>query len=210
MSNHPPFRYLAISDQGVCPDPVSERINRLFELGVPAVQFREKTQNDRIRHEWLRRVDSGPGRLLVNGRWDLATLASADGVHSPADGLPIEVLRELNNSFLYGASTHTGREVRNAEQSGTDYVTFGPVYPTPSKPNLDEDDVPGLEALSKITDETDLPVLALGGVTPSRVRDCLDAGADGVAGIRALFEPDDPAENWKRIQSTLTNYFEGV
>lgn len=208
MPNTLPFRYLAISDQQVCPEPVPERVNRLFSLGVPAVQLRDKQQSDRTRYEWLRTVGSDSNHLLVNGRWDLAVLSDADGVHCPTDGLPLDVMHQLGeDKLLYGASTHSLEEVRRAETAGADYVTFGPVFPTPSKPDVSRVECPGPEGLSRVTDETNLPVLALGGIGPDEVEACLDAGADGVAGIRALFEPEDPSDHWRHIDSTVTTYF---
>lgn len=206
MKNRLPFRYMAITEQSVCPEPIPRRINRLFEIGVPAVQLRDKTRNDRRRFNWLRSIEPGHRTLLVNGRWDLAVLSGADGVHQPGDGLPIDVMESLGDTqFLYGVSTHSLEEVRRAETAGADYVTFGPIFPTPSKPQLDEAEVPGLEGLSEVTDEASLPVLALGGVTPDRLKACLDAGAYGAAGIRMLLKPENPVKNWSTIRTILDN-----
>lgn len=105
--------------------------------------------------------------------------------------------------MIIGKSTHTLRDVQEANQLGLDYVLFGPVFPTPSKPARDEDDIPGLRGLARAVGTASVPVLALGGVTPERVSVCLDAGAYGVAGIRALFSPEDPQENWTQIQEAL-------
>ncbi|MFB6346192.1 MAG: thiamine phosphate synthase [bacterium] len=202
---------MAISDRSVSPEPVPDRLNRLLEFGVGAVQLRDKTASDRIRYSWLKQVNPSGKYVLVNGRWDLAALTGSDGVHCPSTGLPLSVLRSLRsrNDFIYGRSTHSLEDVLKAQEEGMDYVTFGPIFPTPSKPELDRENCPGLKGLSKVTDETNIPVLALGGVTVDRIKKCLEAGAYGAAGIRALFEPEDPSRHWREIHSTLNDFFGG-
>lgn len=207
MVDSPPFRYLAISDRGVCPDPIPDRCNRLAELGVPGLQVRDKEASDRERWNCIENLREHEGTsVLVNGRIDVAILGGLDGLHLPSSSPPVTRLRPLTDrSLIVGQSTHTIDEVREASRVDLDYVLFGPVFPTPSKPDRGEDDIPGLRGLERAADASSIPVLALGGVTPGRVRPCLDAGADGVAGIRALFGPEDPRENWTKIQETLRN-----
>ncbi|MFQ5350231.1 MAG: thiamine phosphate synthase, partial [Thermoanaerobaculia bacterium] len=112
-------------------------VDDLARAGVGAVQLREK---DLGTAELLdlaldaRRRLGDSGLLLVNGRADVAVAASAAGVHLPTSGLPVVALRRrLGEGFLIGRSTHTLEEVEAAALAGADYVTFGPVYPTPSK-----------------------------------------------------------------------------
>lgn len=200
------FKYLAISNQQVCPEPVPVRINRLFELGVPAIQLREKNTGDRKKLRWLRETDKPkPRTLLVNSRPDLTKLSEADGIHRAQTAISSKKCQKIaGEDVLIGLSTHTPTEAHNAGRLDVDYITFGPIFPTPSKPNLSAEECPGLEELKKITEKVDLPVFALGGVGPERVSDCLEAGAHGVAGIRALFQPEDPAENWVKINEQLT------
>lgn len=208
MSNCPTFRYIAISEQSVCPEPVPRRAERLLQLGVPAVQIRDKSTSDRTRYEWTRSIEQPEtGSLLINGRADMAVLNGLDGVHAPADGLETSDLRSLlDEDGIVGRSTHTREEVLRADRNGADYVTFGPVFPTESKPDLDRDSIPGVEELSEVCKLTSVPVFALGGVsTPDDIRECLDAGAYGVAGIRALFAGEDPEETWERLKPILTD-----
>ncbi len=204
MSQSLPFRFMAITEQTICPEPIPDRLNRLSELGIPAVQIRDKSIHDRTRYEWFRSVKRGGTLWFMNGRIDFALLEDLDGVHRPSNGVPLQEMNQIGgNKILYGQSTHSIAEAHRAFEQGADYILFGPIYPTASKPNLGTKDIPGLAGLEAVTEQLDGPILALGGITPDRVPACLDAGAYGVAGIRILFEPEDPRPNWKQIKNSL-------
>lgn len=165
---------------------------------VEALQLREKQASDREVYELAvearsaaSRSATGELRILVNGRPDLALGAGLDGVHLPGSGLPVDVVRSLLGSeALIGCSTHHPDEVARAFELGADYVTFGPVYPTPSKQAYGPP--PGLEGLERAAAHGG-PVLALGGITMERIRECMGAGAYGIAGIRLFARPRSTA-----------------
>ena len=198
--------YLAISSQEVCPEPIPDRIRRLLDLGVPYIQLRDKTESIRVRHRWT--VQLAPAyrdRLLINGRPDLALLTGSAGVHLPARSYSISDARTLvDDTALIGRSTHRREEAMMAEDMGADYITFGPVYPTPSKPDWEKADLPGLDGLKEVCKTVSIPVLALGGIDrPNRIRASLEAGASGVAGIRMLFASDSPKRDWKQARTAI-------
>jgi thiamine-phosphate pyrophosphorylase len=184
----PTFSLLAISDRASLPVPLEDWLRALASIGgIGAVQIREKDLEDRPLWDLARlarSVLSAPARLLVNGRLDVALAAGADGVHLPSDGVPIAPLRtRFGPGVLIGRSAHRVEEVERARDEGADYVTFGPVYPTPGKgPPV------GLAELERATaSASGLPVYALGGVTLPRFGELARAGAAGVAAIR-LFQ----------------------
>ncbi|HEX6864820.1 MAG TPA: thiamine phosphate synthase [Thermoanaerobaculia bacterium] len=176
----PTFELLAISEGASL-----EWFGRLAAAGVGAVQIREKDLDDRAVYE-LARQARVVSTVLVNGRVDLAIAAGADGAHLPADGVPVSSLRRRFPDALLGVSTHSVEEVQRAMRDGADYVTFGPVWPTPSKerygPPL------GVEELARAA-RIGIPVYALGGVMLSRFGEAATAGAAGVAGIRLFQGP---------------------
>jgi thiamine-phosphate pyrophosphorylase len=132
----------------------------------------------------LRRRLPPPARLLVNGRADLALAAGADGVHLPADGVPVAPLRRrFGRALLLGRSTHRLEEVAEAAQAGADYVVFGPVFPVPGK-----GEPAGLERLAAAA-ALGVPVLALGGIGLAELPRVAAAGAAGAAGIRLFADP---------------------
>lgn len=162
-------------------------LRRLAAAGVGAVQLREKDLDDADLYALALRARARlppPIALLINGRPDIALAAGADGVHLPAAGLPAAaVRRRWGERLLIGVSTHGIAEVEAARRAGADYVTFGPVYPTPFKAAYGPP--AGLDALRRAA-AVGIPVLALGGVTPGRLPELAAAGAAGAAGIRCF------------------------
>jgi thiamine-phosphate pyrophosphorylase len=176
-----------------------------------AVQVRARTLHDAALLAFARAVrdaiDRAGGRervpLVINGRFDLAVAAGADGVHLPASGAPAARVRaELGPGWMLGVSTHSPEEVRAAREAGMDYAIFGPVHRTPSKPGPGAPQgSAGLAAA--IAAAADLPVLAIGGLTPDRAKAARRQGAHGVAVIRAILGADDPIAAARALSAAL-------
>lgn len=184
------FDLLAISDLPSLAEPFGDWLRRLAAAGVGALQIREKERDDRDVLALARKARAAlrDAVVLVNGRLDIALAAGADGAHLPADGVPLDALRRrFGSDVMLGRSTHHVEEVEAALREGADYVTFGPVYPTPSKERYGPPR--GLDELARAS-RLPIPVYALGGVTLSRFGEVAEAGAAGVAGIRLFQEPD--------------------
>lgn len=121
-------------------------------------------------------------RVVVNDRIDVALVAGADGVHLRADGPPVSAVRKIVPAgFLIGRSAHNDEEIDRAE--GADYLVFGTVFATPSKPGVSGQ---GLLALQRAARRFRGPVLAIGGVTPANAAEVIAAGAAGYAAIGAF------------------------
>jgi thiamine-phosphate pyrophosphorylase len=142
-------------------------------------------------------IDQGaPFRLLceengvafvVNDDVQAALALLADGVHLGRDDEGTEIAREAG--LMLGRSASSPEEARLAEEEGAAYIGAGPVWSTPSKP--DADPPIGLDGLRAISEAVRIPVIAIGGVDPSNVRECIDAGAFGVAVVRAAAQAAD-------------------
>jgi thiamine-phosphate pyrophosphorylase len=176
--------------------------------GVQAVQLREKdlaaAELYPLARE-LRALTTRYGaRLLINDRLDVALAVEADGVHLGGHSLPVAVARKiLGPDKLIGFSTHRPEEVTAAQQGGADFVTFGPVFFTPSKAAYGEP--VGLGRLREACTASPLPVFALGGVTLERLPELLAAGSHGVALIAAILAAAEPAAAATAILSRLKN-----
>lgn len=173
-----------------------ETVRAALEDGVRAVQLREKDlAADAIYPiaQELRALTRAYGaKLLINDRIDLALAVEADGVHLGGHSLPVEIARRLlGPNRLIGVSTHHLHEIQNAAADGADFVTFGPIYPTPSK--LPFGEPLGLEQLASACAVSPLPLFALGGVTAERLPELRSAGCSRVACIGAILRAADPS-----------------
>lgn len=188
-------RLMAISDRRQLVDEgLTEWARRVAAAGVDAIQLREKDLPDRAVYElarFLRARLPTTTAILVNGRADIAVAAGADGVHLPASEVsPAIVARRWGERLLVGRSTHTIEEIEDAASGRADYVTYGPVFPTPSKPGHDG---VGLEALSVASSAVEVPILAVGGISREEIPAVAAAGACGAAAIRLFTGPDLPS-----------------
>ncbi len=169
-------------------------IEEALRGGIRAIQLREKDLPPpallALARE-LREVTARMGAsLLINGRIDVMEAVSADGIHLRSDGLPTRAVRRVigPQKFL-GVSTHSIAEAQRAEDEGADFVTFGPVFATPSKAKYGPP--VGLPALAAVCRQLRIPVYAVGGVSRARIREVMDAGAHGAAMISEIMSSRD-------------------
>jgi thiamine-phosphate pyrophosphorylase len=162
--------------------PLPKWAEEVCSAGGRLIQLREKHLDAAQLYELastLRRITLQHGAtLLINDRADVAWAVEADGVVVPELGLPIEVVRKLHAKWLIAKSVHDVAGAKAAEQSGADFLIFGHVFKTASKPNVAPR---GLEALKAIAEQVKIPVFAIGGITAQTARQCLENGAFGVA-----------------------------
>lgn len=155
--------------------------------GASAVLFREKDLGPTERRELGERVAAAcaGADLLVASDPDLARSLRARGVHLAAtDPWPDDA------DLVLGRSCHSAAELADATAHAAAYALVSPVFPTASKPGYGPP--LGLEGLAALAAGTSLPVLALGGVGPERVADCLRSGARGVAVMGGVMAAEDP------------------
>ena len=193
------FQLYLISDRHGLPPGRSlmETVAAALAGGVRAVQLREKDLCPRdllpLALELRTLTRRFGARLLINDRIDIAQAVAADGVHLAGSSLPTAMARHLlGPSALIGVSTHHLDEVLAAARDGADFVTFGPVYPTPSKAAYGAP--VGLDALRRVCAAAPLPVFALGGIKTPHLPELMAAGAAGIALISAILSADDPTQ----------------
>ena len=162
-------------------------IERWLDAGIQLIQIREKHLSIRNLAELTRAALALPNphgsKILINDRSDVAIACNAHGVHLRDGSIHPQLLRAiLPRHFFVAVSCHDMAGVEAADSA--DYIVVSPVF----RPLSKDDTRPtlGLDGLKRFVKSTDVPVLALGGITQANAPDCIAAGAAGVAGI-ALF-----------------------
>ncbi|MDA8257907.1 MAG: thiamine phosphate synthase [Betaproteobacteria bacterium] len=162
--------------------------------GVAAVQYRDKSGDVARRHEQASELVALCHRfnvpLIVNDDLRLADLCDADGIHlGRDDGSLREARIILGRDKFIGASCYQSLEVAQAAQAaGADYVAFGSFFPSPTKPAAGRADAGLLRAATRVIR---VPIVAIGGITLENASQLLDAGADSLAVLSAVFYAPD-------------------
>ena len=168
-------------------------LEEALQSGVRAIQLREKNMHPKDLLALALEVNSMTQRynakLLVNDRADIAIMAGADGVHLTEASVKVSDVKNKFPNLIVGVSTHSIEEARLADRQSADFITFSPIYETPSKSNYGPPQ--GLAPLRQVTQSVHLPVLALGGITLNRVPECLEHGAFGVSVISDIWDSTD-------------------
>lgn len=181
-------------------------VKEALDGGVKAVQLREKDflpirELLKLAEEMRRITKDAKAMLFINGRMDVAMSVEADGIHLGQTDLPVDVVRRIvGNRFMIGVSTHNLIEAKEAEAGGADFITFGPIFKTPSK--LKYGKPIGVEALKKVRSGVSIPIYAIGGIKSGNIKHILGAGADGAALISAIIGAKEP----KRVVEELLRY----
>ena len=158
--------------------------------GVDLIQIRERdldaAELARLVGDVLAITRGTPTRVVVNDRLDVALACGAHGVHLRGDSIPVEAARRLAPAgFLIGRSVHRVDEAMRA--TGADYLIAGTVFTTTSKPAGQP--LLGADGLRSIVRASDVPVLAIGGITEDRIDQIAGAGAMGFAAIGLFIAP---------------------
>lgn len=177
-------------------------VDRALGAGARFIQLREKDLGGGELLSLavkLRELTRSYGALLlINDRVDVALASEADGVHLGVAGINARDARRLaGGKAILGVSAHSLQEALDAEAAGADFITFGPVYHTPSKARYGEP--VGVGLLKEVCREVRIPVYALGGVGVTRIKETVSAGASGAALISAVMAAPDAYSATKSI-----------
>ena len=186
----------AITPDGLPGDRLIEQVDAVLRGGATLVQYRDKQrdlrQQGEIAHALRALCRQHGARLIINDSLELALAVDADGVHlGGSDGDLVAARRALGPGKLLGASCYADFELaRQAVAAGADYVAFGAVYPSPTKPQA----LRAPHALfARCRAELDVASCAIGGITAANGAALVAAGADLLAVITDLFEANDVA-----------------
>jgi thiamine-phosphate pyrophosphorylase len=175
--------------------------------GVDLIQLRGKKQSiDELVDlaEELHELTARSGTpLIVNDHAEIARRVPVEGVHVGQDDDSIEVARrKAGRAVVVGKSTHSLEQARAAQREGADYIGFGPIFATPTKPNY----APiGLSDIKRVHEEVSLPIFCIGGIKIDNLEQVISAGARRVAIVSGLLKALDIADYARETKRMLLN-----
>ncbi len=185
---------------------VVEVVKEACETGVRAVQLRERDLDTHALYDIaveLRAVTRAyNARLFINDRIDIALATDADGVHLRERSLPVKTVRALlPEDKLIGVSVHSIEKAIQTQNEGADFLVFGTIFQTQSKPDCNEP--AGIKPLRDLKQKASIPVFAIGGITPDNTHMCIKAGASGVAVISAIMQSSNIPKTIQQFKEEL-------
>lgn len=195
----------AITDPELCARRGLETtVSAALRGGAVMIQYRDKGADHERRMQeagvllQLCRRQHAP--LIINDDIELARAVGADGVHLGAEDAPLRAARSrLGEHAIIGVSCYDSMELaRRAQTAGADYVAFGSFADSPTKPDTVR---ASLDLLREAGEKLNLPIVAIGGITPGNAQPLVEAGARFLAVISGIFGTDDPETAARRYSA---------
>ena len=177
---------------------------RATTAGIKTIQLREKHLLKKEIYKEALTVREITKRhkvtFIINDYIDIALAVDADGVQLGQEDMPLKEARKiLGRQKIIGISTHTLRQAIEAQDTGADYIGFGPMFHTITK---DAGRPKGIKSLREISRHINIPVVAIGGITWENVKEVLNSGADAAAVASGILAGD--------IKTNLKRFFEAM
>ena len=197
--------YLVTDEKACKGKDFYESVEASIRGGAKIVQLREKNMDTRDffkRALKLKEICHKHGvDFVINDRLDIAMAVDADGVHLGQSDMPIQKAKEiLGHKKIIGISAKNMEEALEAQKYGADYIGVGAIFATDTKKDSGLID---LETLKEMTDQINIPVLAIGGIGLGKLGYLKDTGIDGICVISDILGSDDPE---KRTRKLLEEY----
>ena len=172
---------------------------------VTAIHLREKQKSARELYQAIQLLSKRNiplSKIIINDRVDVALVTGVPGVQLAYHSLETAIVKKCFPQLTVGCSIHSLEEGQQSEQDRADYVIYGHIFPSKSKPGLTPR---GLDELKRITSLLDIPVIAIGGITPENTFQTVQAGASGIAVMSGVLEALDPLSAVKAYKQALEN-----
>ena len=199
------FLYGIVDLGYVSPEKVATVTARLLQGGVDLLQLRAKehpkTEIVKYAEAMLPLTKDAGVPLIVNDYPDLMREVDAEGCHVGQEDVGVSEARDLaGRDCIVGKSTHTLAQAQKAEIEGADYIGFGPLFPTGTKPTAK---AIGLVEIRTLHEQMKLPIFCIGGVKLGNLPEILRAGAQRVCIVSDLLLASDVANRTTEIKSAL-------
>lgn len=189
-----------------------EVVERALKAGVTAFQYREKgvgslqSRQGRVEmaHKLRKLCANFQVPFIIDDDVALAVETDADGIHvGQKDERVTKVIQQVNGTMFVGLSCDTKSQIEAANVTdGISYIGSGPVYPTGSK--ADADPVIGVNGLKQLVAVSQLPVVAIGGITENNISELPATGVKGAAVISMIAQSDDIERTVKRMRAVFS------
>lgn len=177
-------KIICVSNRLLCIDDFIKRIQRICDIGIPVI-LREKDLSENEYYELLIKINRK--NIIAHKYINAASKYESRVIH-----LPLSFADKKPNNFDYiGFSVHSVSEAKKAVLSGAAYITAGHIFHTECKPDRPPK---GIQLLKNIKSETNIPLFALGGITPQNFKLATTNGADGIcimSGFMQCANPED-------------------
>jgi thiamine-phosphate diphosphorylase len=184
--------YCVLDAQVAGYDRLFDILDRSADAGTDVFQIRDKRGSAREIIQFTKRSMArlkGERLFIVNDHLDIALIAGADGVHVGQDDISIGEARRMGGrDFIIGASCQTLAQAIDAQRQGADYIGFGSVFKTLTKPERPPMD---LQLLKDVLRQVSIPVFPIGGITAENLHDLKECGVKRLAVTRAICLADD-------------------
>ena len=184
-------RFYGIIDLGyVQESDITHVAEQMIEGCVDMIQLRGKGKSLDELTGYAARLHEITARsstpLIVNDHAEIASRVPVEGVHVGQDDDSIEVARrKARRIVLIGKSTHSLDQALAAQHEGADYIGFGPIFATPTKPDY----APiGLADIKRVHADVSLPIFCIGGINIGNLQSVIDAGAKRIVMVSALLK----------------------
>lgn len=206
-----------IADLGyIQPDALETTVEKMLEGGVDVLQLRAKEYEEHAVESFANRIvpltEAAGVPLLLNDFPELVPSVGAQGAHVGQDDLPVQDARwrsgrALQNEVpptLIGKSTHSPAQALAAAAEGADYIGFGPLFTTPTKPGRP---AIGLDAIAEVHASVSIPIFCIGGIKRENLERVLDAGARRVVVVSGILQAPDIAAYCRDLRAELARRF---
>jgi thiamine-phosphate pyrophosphorylase len=182
----------------------------MIDGGVDLIQLRGKQQSIDQLVDLASEVHQITSRssipLIVNDHAEIAAKAPVEGVHVGQDDDAVAVARKkAGRKLIVGKSTHSLEQAREAQREGADYIGFGPIFATPTKPDYEPI---GLKDVKQVHVDVTLPIFCIGGIKIDNLADVIAAGARRVAIVSGLLKAPDVAKYARAAKRLFVSTFE--
>lgn len=198
--------YLVVGEEDCLHHPLNNVVEQAILGGVDIVQLREKNKNFKNflkSAQMIKKItDQYNIPLIINDHVKVALDVQSAGIHVGQDDIEPSILKNiLNKNQCVGYSISDLEELKSTEIKYVDYIAASPIFDTPTK--TDTKTAWGIDGLKTLREKTNLPIVAIGGISVENAQEILEAGADCLAVVSAISKAKDPQKAAQQLKEII-------